>query len=122
MEEQINFNQYTIKDLVASLKIPKSTLYQDIRSGRLIAYKKGNSYYVTESSLRKYVNSLQEASLGRSRDTTMLMLELADMMELGDKLIADGKITKEQLDRVLEPKRQELRQRLEVEKNDKPKN
>ena len=54
---------YTVADVCQFLGVPKSTVYADIRIGRLYAYKKGNKYYISASNFTKYSDYIKRKQI-----------------------------------------------------------
>jgi excisionase family DNA binding protein len=48
---------YTIPQLEESLQTTKVTLYNYIKSGKLKAFKVGNTWRVTETALQEFINA-----------------------------------------------------------------
>jgi excisionase family DNA binding protein len=46
---------YTVADICNITGFKKSVIYSDIRSGRLLAFKKGNKYFIAKSDCDKYI-------------------------------------------------------------------
>lgn len=48
-------DDYTVADICKILGIKKSAVYADIHSGYLLAYKKGNKYFITKENYHNYI-------------------------------------------------------------------
>ena len=54
-----NNREITVADICEATGIKKSRIYQDIRKGVLLAYKKGNKYYISEKDADEYITEMK---------------------------------------------------------------
>jgi excisionase family DNA binding protein len=69
MAQNVRLN--SIKEVVVRTSLSRSTVYQEMASGRLRSVKVGNRRLITESALIDYIDNLsKEASQESGRDST----------------------------------------------------
>ncbi len=52
--------EYTVMDICSMTGRDKNTVYEDIRSGKLIAHKKGNKYVISRDEYERYQQNLED--------------------------------------------------------------
>ena len=58
--DETSSTEYSVADVCSITGQNKNTVYADIRSGRLTAYKKGNKYLISSTELDRYIEELEE--------------------------------------------------------------
>jgi len=54
-EDYVQPMEFTVANICEMTNLNKNMIYADIRSGKLVAYKKNNRYYVSEFDLQEYI-------------------------------------------------------------------
>ncbi len=55
----INTDEYSVADICRVIGLKKSVVYNDIRLGKLKAYKKGNKYCITQAESLRYIEQIR---------------------------------------------------------------
>ena len=77
---KINTDEYSVEDICRVIRLKKSVVYNDIRLGKLKAYKKGNKYCISQAESLKYIERIRLQRKNEIRYLVVLMIVLIIFM------------------------------------------